>query len=186
VTMSRMANSRPMRTTSHTVTRRRLLTTGLATGLALTVPGVARAVPYDPENDDPDFHPVKFRLPAPSGRKALGTTAIHLVDQSRPDPAMPSGRRELMISLWYPASVAGSAPIAKYMPARTAVEVDDTWTGEYGLALPSGSPAARIPMPRATTFRTGWVPGWTCASSACSASRSVATRARTRCSRTSG
>lgn len=116
-----------------------MLTAGLATGLALTVPGLAQAVPYDPENDDPDFHPVKFRLPAPSGRKALGTTAIHLIDQSRPDPTMPSGRRELMISLWYPASVAGSAPVAKYMPARTAVEVDDAWTGEWGLALPSGS-----------------------------------------------
>ena len=82
---------------------------------------------------------MKFRLPALSGRKALGTTAIHLVDRSRPDPTMPSGRRELMISVWYPASVSGSAPVAKYMPARTAVEVDEAWTGEFGLALPSGS-----------------------------------------------
>ena len=141
--MSRMAIRRPNSTSSHTVTRRGALTAGLAAGLALAAPGVAQAAPFDPDriraNDDPDFHPVRFRLPAPTGRRALGTTAVHLVDQSRPDPTMPSGRRELMISLWYPASMFGSAPIAKYMPARTAVEVDAAWTGEYGLALPTGS-----------------------------------------------
>ncbi|MGY4772594.1 alpha/beta hydrolase family protein [Kribbella sp. CWNU-51] len=144
-----MANPRPISTTRHSLTRRALtrrslLTGGLAAGFALAAPGLARAVPIDPDATarpagDPDFHPVKFRLPAPTGRRALGTTAIHLVDQSRPDPTMPSGRRELMISLWYPASVFGAAPLAKYMPARTAVEVDDAWTGEYGLALPTGS-----------------------------------------------
>lgn len=144
MTMSRMANSRPISTTRHSLTRRGLLTGGLAAGFALAAPGLARAVPIDPDATaraagDPDFHPVNFRLPAPTGRRALGTTSIHLVDQSRPDPTMPSGRRELMISLWYPASVVSSAPVAKYMPARTAVEVDDAWTGEYGLALPTGS-----------------------------------------------
>ncbi|TCO47573.1 platelet-activating factor acetylhydrolase isoform II [Kribbella antiqua] len=141
--MSRMANSRPTSLTSHTVTRRGVLTTGLAAGLALAAPGFAEAVPLDPDRirtaDDPNFHPVQFLLPPPTGRKALGTTALHLVDRSRPDPTMPSGKRELMISLWYPASVVGSAPYAKYMPARTAVEVDDAWTGEYGLALPTGT-----------------------------------------------
>jgi hypothetical protein len=102
---------------------------------------LAQATPFDPASPagEPDFHPVRFRLPEPTGRKALGTTAIHLVDRSRPDPSMPSGQRELMISLWYPASLAGTAPFAKYMPARTAKEVDAAWTGEYGLALPSGS-----------------------------------------------
>src|SRR4051794_15390299 len=149
--MSRMTNRRPIRTTSHTatrsvtrpvtrpVTRRRVLTGGLAAGLAMAAPGVAQAVRFDPEQADPDFHPVTFELPAPTGRKALGTTAVHLIDQSRPDPSMPSGRRELMISIWYPASMVGSSPFAKYMPARTAKEVDNTWTGEYGLALPPGS-----------------------------------------------
>jgi dienelactone hydrolase len=119
-----------------------VLTAGLAAGLTLISPGLAQASAYEPE-DDPDFHPVKFRLPEPTGRKALGTTAIHLIDRDRPDPTMPSGQRELMISLWYPASMVGSthsgAPYAKYMPARTAVEVDDAWTGEYGLALPTGT-----------------------------------------------
>jgi dienelactone hydrolase len=150
--MSRMANLRPTSPSSHRLTRRHLLTAGLAGGLTLTVAGRAHAEPvepvepFDPDRldriraaGDPNFHPVRFRLPAPTGRKPLGTTAIHLIDRSRPDPSMPSGQRELMISLWYPASMFGSAPVAKYMPARTAVEVDDAWTGEYGLALPSGS-----------------------------------------------
>ncbi|MEV5961787.1 hypothetical protein AB0L70_08485 [Kribbella sp. NPDC051952] len=133
-----MAIRRPISTNSHSFTRRHVLTAGLAAGLTLISPGLAQASRYEPE-DDPDFHPVKFRLPAPTGRKTLGTTAIHLIDRDRPDPTMPSGQRELMISLWYPASMVDSAPYAKYMPARTAVEVDDAWTGEYGLALPTGS-----------------------------------------------
>ncbi|WP_433164979.1 alpha/beta hydrolase family protein [Kribbella sp. CA-247076] len=136
-----MANSRP--TAGRTLSRRRILAGSLGLGVALTTPAVARAVPFDPHGvgtrDDPNFHPVTFRLPAPTGRKSLGTTALHLVDRSRPDPRMPSGHRELMISLWYPASMTREAPFAKYMPARTAAEVDEAWTGEYGLALPTGS-----------------------------------------------
>jgi len=156
--MSRMTNRRLSSPSSHVFTRRHVLSAGLLAGLAAGVaaatPGLAQASPFDPAArngfdpeqagpirpyGDPDFHPVKFRLPAPTGRKALGTTAIHLIDRSRPDPSMPSGQRELMISLWYPAGMFGQAPFAKYMPPRTAVEVDDTWTGDYGLALPSGS-----------------------------------------------
>jgi dienelactone hydrolase len=155
----RMSNRRPSSLSSHVFTRRHLLgaglTAGLAAGVAAAWPGFAQASPIDPDasaglvrgriraQDDPDFHPVRFRLPAPTGRKALGTTAVHLIDRSRPDPTMPSGQREVMISLWYPAAMFGSAPgpapFAKYMPPRTSVEVDDAWTGEYGLALPSGS-----------------------------------------------
>ncbi|MFG1906482.1 hypothetical protein [Kribbella sp. NPDC048928] len=153
-----MVNLRPTSPTDPVLTRRHLLTAGLAAGLAAGVtagaPGLAHASPYDPGTSldvgsaatpdgihaagDPDFHPVKFRLPAPTGRKALGTTTLHLIDRSRPDPSMPSGQRELMISLWYPAEMSRS-PYATYMPARTAVAVDDVWTGEYGLALPPGS-----------------------------------------------
>lgn len=156
--MSRMSNRRPSSPSSHVFTRRHVLGAGLAAGLAAGLgagaaaawPGLAQASPIYPDaparlraQGDPDFHPVKFRLPAPTGRKALGTTEIHLIDRSRPDPTMPSGQRELMISLWYPAGMfetaASSAQLAKYMPPRTSVEVDDAWTGEYGLALPSGS-----------------------------------------------
>ncbi|GAA3145984.1 putative dienelactone hydrolase [Kribbella aluminosa] len=144
-----MANSR---LTSPNLTRRHMLTAGLLAGLAAggTVAGAApaHASPFNPGLDglqqlraagEPNFHPVRFTLPAPTGRKALGTTAVHLVDRARIDPAMPSGQRELMVSFWYPAGMWGTAPFAKYMPARTAVEVDAVWTGADGLALPSGS-----------------------------------------------
>lgn len=45
-----------------------------------------------------------FQLPRPTGAYAIGTRIFHLVDQSRPDPASPSGKRELMIQVWYPAA----------------------------------------------------------------------------------
>ncbi|WP_350279380.1 alpha/beta hydrolase [Kribbella sp. HUAS MG21] len=140
-----MANSRPTSPTSRILTRRRVLGAGLTVGLAATLalPDRAQAVPFDPDQlgvqGEPDFHPVRFRVPEPTGRKSLGVTALHLVDRGRPDPSMPGGQRELMVSLWYPASLAGTAPFAKYMPERTAKEVDAVWTGEYGLALPPGS-----------------------------------------------
>ncbi len=147
--MSRMVNfghsSHIRHTPRYAVGRRGLLAGGLAAGLGLTVPAVAHAAPLDPDRavrakGDPNFHPVKFRLPEPSGRKRLGTTSLHLIDDKRPDPTMPSGKRELMISLWYPStSLVDDLPLAKYMPKRTSTEVDDNWTGEYGLALPTGT-----------------------------------------------
>jgi hypothetical protein len=152
--MSRMVNSGHSSHIRHSVGRRGLLAGGLAAGLGLALPATAHARPLDPDvrplapgvgragvraKGDPDFHPVKFRLPEPTGRKSLGTTSIHLIDDQRPDPTMPSGKRELMISLWYPSTLMDDAPPAMYMPKRTAKEVDDTWTGEYGLALPTGT-----------------------------------------------
>ncbi|HZX06099.1 hypothetical protein [Kribbella sp.] len=155
-----MTNPRPTGTSSHNLTRRSLLLAGLAAGGALAGAGSAQASPFDPgwsggvdpggaeevagfrqlrAAGDPNFHPVRFALPAPTGRKALGTTAVHLVDRARVDPSMPSGQRELMVSFWYPAGMGATAPFAKYMPARTAVEIDAVWTGEDGLALPAGS-----------------------------------------------
>jgi predicted dienelactone hydrolase len=43
-------------------------------------------------------------LPAPTGPHPVGTTSLHLTDESRQDPWVPeAGARELMVSLWYPA-----------------------------------------------------------------------------------
>lgn len=44
-----------------------------------------------------------FRLPRPTGPYAVGTRIVHLVDSSREDSAFPSGKRELMVQVWYPA-----------------------------------------------------------------------------------
>lgn len=44
------------------------------------------------------------RLSEPSGRHAIGTVSLHLVDRSRADPwVAATSYRELMVSVWYPA-----------------------------------------------------------------------------------
>jgi dienelactone hydrolase len=60
-----------------------------------------------------------FALPAPSGRYAVGRDVLHLVDQSRPDPWVPEDRRELMVSMYYPAA-AGTGRPAAYLTTTEA------------------------------------------------------------------
>jgi dienelactone hydrolase len=59
-----------------------------------------------------------FHLPSPTGPFAVGTRIVHLVDQSRTEGGgqSPSGQRELMVQVWYPAGdVPGGLKIkAKY------------------------------------------------------------------------
>jgi predicted dienelactone hydrolase len=43
-------------------------------------------------------------LPAPTGPYQVGRTEFDWVDPSRPDPESPSGHREIVVCLWYPAS----------------------------------------------------------------------------------
>ncbi|MFC0624225.1 alpha/beta hydrolase family protein [Kribbella deserti] len=62
--------------------------------------------------------PVPLRFPRPSGPFPVGTTELHLVQTGRPDPYRPERTRELMISLWYPASRPALA--APYLPPLTA------------------------------------------------------------------
>jgi dienelactone hydrolase len=58
-----------------------------------------------------------LQLPEPSGPSAVGTTSLHLTDASRPDPwAAEADARELMVSLWYPAT-PGAGRRAPYMTA---------------------------------------------------------------------
>ncbi|MFC5831234.1 alpha/beta hydrolase family protein [Nonomuraea insulae] len=57
-------------------------------------------------------------LPAPTGAKPVGTTSLHLVDESRPDLWNPGAdERELMVSLWYPARKATGKP-SPYVTAQ--------------------------------------------------------------------
>ncbi|MFJ3404102.1 alpha/beta hydrolase family protein [Promicromonospora sp. NPDC090134] len=46
-------------------------------------------------------------LPEPTGRYPVGLMPLHLVDEDRADPWVPEARRELMVSLWYPAVPRG-------------------------------------------------------------------------------
>ncbi|MEV4083532.1 alpha/beta hydrolase [Nonomuraea fuscirosea] len=62
-------------------------------------------------------------LPAPTGKRPVGTTGLHLVDKSRPDPWNPEAKeRELLVSLWYPAKKA-TGRRAPYMTAAESQAV---------------------------------------------------------------
>ncbi|WP_344637006.1 alpha/beta hydrolase [Kitasatospora cystarginea] len=59
-------------------------------------------------------------LPRPTGPHAAGRDILHLVDQDRPDPWVPSaGPRQLMVSMYYPAHPGTGGP-APYMTAEEA------------------------------------------------------------------
>ncbi|MFI0712230.1 alpha/beta hydrolase family protein [Streptomyces inhibens] len=57
--------------------------------------------------------PGQLTLPAPTGRYRVGTVDLHLRDSSRMDPWIPGQQRELMVSLWYPATHTGHYPAAQ-------------------------------------------------------------------------
>ncbi|WP_410658997.1 alpha/beta hydrolase family protein [Amycolatopsis sp. lyj-112] len=64
----------------------------------LGVPAAASAAP-------------NLSLPTPGGPLPIGMRTLHLTDQQRADPWVPEKRRELMVSVWYPAVPIGRAPL---------------------------------------------------------------------------
>jgi dienelactone hydrolase len=61
-----------------------------------------------------------FDFPALSGPFPVGTTSMRLVDENRPEPTVPSAKRELMIQIWYPAEKLKGFKYARYRdPAQT-------------------------------------------------------------------
>lgn len=95
--------------------RRTALVSLAALALALPVAAAttATALPTPP--------PPQATLPAPTGPHLVGTTTLHLVDTSRPDPWVPTDHaRELMVQLWYPASTVTGYPRAPWMTPGTA------------------------------------------------------------------
>jgi predicted dienelactone hydrolase len=61
-----------------------------------------------------------FRLPAPGGPHAVGTTSFALTDSSRAESLGPDrgGRRSIMIRAWYPAPAGSSGQLAPYADSR--------------------------------------------------------------------
>ncbi|MEU9123162.1 esterase [Streptomyces sp. NPDC048506] len=114
------------RTAGAGVRRTRWVTAGVAllaatslwgTGVAVASAegGAGRAGPASAS------HRARAQLPRPTGPYAVGTTALHLVDPGRKDPWRPERTRELMVSLWYPASRGpGGEGRAPYMERRAA------------------------------------------------------------------
>ncbi|HEX8698143.1 MAG TPA: hypothetical protein VF815_04855, partial [Myxococcaceae bacterium] len=64
------------------------------------------------------------QLPAPTGTHAVGTTAYHWIDSTRPEPFTETEEdvRELMVRVWYPAEPRpGSQPAPYFLQRREGV-----------------------------------------------------------------
>ncbi|RKR91734.1 platelet-activating factor acetylhydrolase isoform II [Micromonospora pisi] len=63
----------------------------------------------------------ELALPVPTGLHPVGRTTLHLVDPERPDPWSPHERRELMVSVWYPAASARGQSASYVSSAESAL-----------------------------------------------------------------
>ncbi|MGC5661119.1 alpha/beta hydrolase family protein [Micromonospora sp. WMMD723] len=85
--------------------------------------------------------PARLRLPTPTGPYPVGTVDLHLVDRSRTDPwATTPASRELMVSLWYPATDVARFPRAPHMLPGAAAHfgsADGVGVSLYG--IPAGA-----------------------------------------------
>ncbi|MDG5801395.1 alpha/beta hydrolase [Streptomyces ossamyceticus] len=83
-------------------------------GLAVTGSAASAAPSAMPSAPGTGTAPV-LELPRPTGPFTVGRTVLSLRDASRADPWVAGERRELMVSLWYPARHGRGAPPAPYM-----------------------------------------------------------------------
>lgn len=85
----------------------------LALALPLATAAVSVASPVAAADTGSSAIGAVLQLPVPTGAFAVGRDTLHLVDESRPDPWVASDRRELMVSMYYPAH-PGSGARARY------------------------------------------------------------------------
>ncbi|MFJ2583831.1 esterase [Streptomyces sp. NBC_00376] len=131
--------------------RRQVLVAGLAASALLATTAVpspaaaaaaGRADGPAAETTDRRASLPTARLPRPTGPYAVGTVALHLVDRSRAEPWVPgtSARRELMVSLWYPARPGASARPVPQMTAGAAAHFGSAeGAAAMNLKMPPGS-----------------------------------------------
>lgn len=122
--------------------RRRALTACAVAALctltaALPAAASARATPIGPATSSPSR---PLTLPTPTGPYRVGEVDLHLVDHSRSDPwRSERNRRELMVSVYYPATHTAGRPAAPYMLPAAAAHFDEvTANGYLGLHVPAG------------------------------------------------
>ncbi|AVT37759.1 acetylhydrolase [Plantactinospora sp. BB1] len=134
---------------TNALTRRRLLTAALATGVAVPL-GAAGHRSATPAQAAPG--PARLMLPRPTGPHRIGTVSLHLVDRSRPDPvAGPGHHRELMAGVWYPAARdARRHPVAPWMTAAPMRDLLASAGFDADVAAPRtagqlGAPVLRTP-----------------------------------------
>jgi dienelactone hydrolase len=129
---------------------------GITVAMALVAPAAATAQD-------------QLVLPAPTGRHPVGAVQLHLVDHDRLDPWVPTGPRELMVSLWYPAAASRGDRV----PYATAEE-SRLLLASYGLTdLPpdalthvrtharAGAPPLRAAHPLVVLSPGFGLPRWT-------------------------
>ncbi|GAB7028774.1 hydrolase [Streptomyces sp. NPDC021749] len=87
-----------------------------------TAPALDTAAPSDTAaTPTPAPAPGQLTLPAPTGRHRVGVVDLHLRDAKRADPWVPGSQaRELMVSVWYPATDTDRHPAAPWLPPAAA------------------------------------------------------------------
>ena len=132
------------------VSRRTALLSGvaLAAGLPTATAAPASAL---------QSAPARLTLPAPTGRQRIGSTSLHLIDASRPDPWVPTQPfRELMIQLWYPAVAVHGCARVPWMTPVTARAYEQVY-GYPALPVPITSAYLGAPVRRHMSRRgDGW------------------------------
>ncbi len=132
----------------NTVRRRTLLALVAAGMTATAMPQTAGAA----QPSSAPAAPYRLVLPEPTGPYKIGTTELHLVDKSRADEWVPARKRELMISVWYPAVPLGHGPRALYSPPHVGATFADQLAESVGIGPGkvdyAGTPThARIGVP---------------------------------------
>ncbi|MFJ9818614.1 alpha/beta hydrolase family protein [Streptomyces sp. NPDC101151] len=94
-------------------------------GLALLAPMAGASSAEAALGGRPRPHPVTMTLPTPTGPFPVGTMSLHLVDNARTDPWLPTrdaAARELMVTFWYPARPVPEQAPALQLPSGVAAE----------------------------------------------------------------
>ncbi|OLZ74651.1 Tat pathway signal protein [Streptomyces sp. IMTB 2501] len=112
----------------------------LCTLTAALPAGAATVATRDAPTGSPPSSARPLSLPAPTGRYRVGEVELHLRDHARPDPWHPGqGRRELMVSVYYPATHRAGRPRAPYMLPAAATHFDKVTANDYlSLHVPAG------------------------------------------------
>ncbi|MEV4631474.1 alpha/beta fold hydrolase [Micromonospora sp. NPDC049523] len=121
---------------------------GTRRGLAVVLAAAMVAWTFSPVAAWADSGSAELALPAPTGPLPVGRTTLHLVDRERSDPWVADQRRELMVSIWYPAAgVRG--PRARYVSAAESelILAAREVTGEPADVLSTTRTHARLDVP---------------------------------------
>ncbi|RKT03053.1 platelet-activating factor acetylhydrolase isoform II [Streptomyces sp. 3211.6] len=102
------------------ITRRRTAAAAALLALLLPAPLLAASAASAAPAAAVDARTAGPELPAPTGRYAVGSEDLHLVDRSRTDPWAHTGPRELMVTLRYPAQRGTGRNPAPYMSTEEA------------------------------------------------------------------